>query len=257
MSQVFGATYAGLYDAIYRDKDYAGECRLVERLLEAYGEPPMQRLLDLGCGTGRHAELLARSGHEVVGVDRSEPMLEQARIRGRDLPTLRFVSGDARDTEAGAPASFDAVLMMFAVLSYHTESSDVRAAIHNVHRHLRNGGLFLFDVWFGPAVLTQRPETRTRVIDDEDGRRYRRTVAADIDLLRQRCDVTIDTALLQGSEVVSTSREIHPMRFFFPHELEILLGEAGLRLLHLGRFPEVETPPDVTSWNVMGIARAV
>jgi hypothetical protein len=44
MTEVFGAVYAGLYDAIYRDKDYAGECAIIEKELGAYGQPPMQRL---------------------------------------------------------------------------------------------------------------------------------------------------------------------------------------------------------------------
>jgi predicted TPR repeat methyltransferase len=81
MSETFGIGYAEVYDAIYHDKDYATECDLVERVLSANAAAPMRRILDLGCGTGRHADLLAERGYEVVGVDRSPHMIEQARAR--------------------------------------------------------------------------------------------------------------------------------------------------------------------------------
>jgi len=257
MSEVFGRAYAGLYDAIYRDKDYPGECALVERLLKAHAAGPVRRLLDLGCGTGRHAEIFAGHGLEVVGVDRSAGMLEQAKARQGAYPGLRFLCGDARDVVAGEPESFDATLMLFAVLSYHTENHDVAAALATVRRHLRPGGLFLFDVWFGPAVLAQRPETRTRLVEEKPGRTIRRSVKAELDILRQCCAVNIETSLCAGDAVMSHGSEIHVMRFFFPAELALLLGAARLELVRLGKFPEIEEAPDVTSWNVMVVARAV
>jgi hypothetical protein len=50
--------------------------------------------------------------------------------------------------------------MMFAVLGYQGENDDVLAALKTAHRHARPGGLFLFDVWYGPAVLHERPSQR-------------------------------------------------------------------------------------------------
>jgi len=75
----FASLYAATYDALYRDKDYDGEVALVERLFREHGVGEVSSVLDLGCGTGSHAIRLAARGYEVVGVERSEAMLEVAR----------------------------------------------------------------------------------------------------------------------------------------------------------------------------------
>ena len=54
----------------------------------------------------------------------------------------------------------DATVMMFAVLGYFPGNSDVQAALDSARRHLRPGGLFFCDMWYGPAVLSQRPSER-------------------------------------------------------------------------------------------------
>ena len=107
MSQaVFGADYAAAYDVLYHDKDYAAECDLIERVFAEYGDRKIQGVLDLGCGTGGHAALLAERGYTVVGVDRSADMLRRARERGI---TARFELGDITSFDLGetfvSPAS--------------------------------------------------------------------------------------------------------------------------------------------------------
>src|SRR5690349_22945696 len=79
MNQVFGREYAGSYDTLYHDKDYAGECDLIEHVFRVYGDGRVSSVLDLGCGTGNHALPMARRGYEVVGVERSASMLSRAR----------------------------------------------------------------------------------------------------------------------------------------------------------------------------------
>ena len=68
---VFGRDYAAAYDGLYQDKDYRAECELIERVFNLYGQGPVRRVLDLGCGTGGHAVVLAARGFDVLGVDRS------------------------------------------------------------------------------------------------------------------------------------------------------------------------------------------
>jgi SAM-dependent methyltransferase len=81
---VFG-NYAHYYNLLYRDKDYAGEAKFIHQLLQTYA-PSTQSILELGCGTGTHAQLLAKEGYEVHGVDLSTQMLEQASDRFSQLP---------------------------------------------------------------------------------------------------------------------------------------------------------------------------
>ena len=130
MNQTFGSTYAQAYDLLYLDKDYTAECDLIENVFHRYGDKPISRVLDLGCGTGNHAFLLASRGYEVVGIERSENMLAQAHNKLAHAPTkpkLSYRAGDIRSIKL--ESEFDAALMMFAVLGYQLENKDVLAAL--------------------------------------------------------------------------------------------------------------------------------
>lgn len=250
MSDVFGPDYAATYDALYEEKDYEAECDLVERVFREYGDGGVRTILDLGCGTGNHAQPLARRGYEVVGVDRSEPMLERARAKGGD--GVDFELGDVRDIRLDR--EFDAVLMLFAVLGYQYTNEDVLAALRTAHVHLRPGGLLLFDVWYGPAVLHERPAPRLRTTESGSGTLLRFSDGV-LDVRRHLCRVDFRLWQTESDRVVTETEEHHEMRFFFPLELELLLSSASMSLLRLGAFPDFDSEPDETTWNVLAVSR--
>jgi SAM-dependent methyltransferase len=252
---VFSEPYADLYDAVYGEKDYGAECALVERVLGEHASGPGRRVLDLGCGTGNHALPLAARGWQVTGVDRSPEMLAHARTKLADAGDVsaRFVEGDVRTFDLGA--TFDAALMMFAVLGYQTSNRDVAAALAAVRRHLGPGGLFVFDVWYGPAVLAQRPSSRFREVAVPGGRVLRQS-DGELDTSRHLCTVSFHLWRLLGDRVVAEAEERHTMRYFFPLELAASLERAELDLLRLGAFPDFDRDPDESTWNVLGVARA-
>jgi SAM-dependent methyltransferase len=248
---VFGRDYAAAYDDLYQDKDYLAECDLIERMFKLYGQGPVRRVLDLGCGTGGHAVVLASRGYEVVGVDRSPEMLERARARGS---SARFELGEIGNVEVGE--AFDAVLMMFAVLGYQVGNADVQAALATARRHLRPNGLLLCDFWYGPAVLVQRPSERVKVIDVPAGQVIR-VAAGELDALHDLCTVRYHVWRIEDGRVSTEAREQHPMRYFFAPELELLLSVAGFDLVRLGAFPNVDEEPTDQTWNAALVARAV
>jgi SAM-dependent methyltransferase len=250
-SAVFGRTYAAAYDDLYRDKDYLAECDLIERVFASYGQGRVQRVLDLGCGTGGHTVLLAQRGYQVVGVDRSAEMLELARGRGG---SARFELGDLGTLDLRE--AFDAALMMFAVLGYQVGNADVQAALATARRHLQPGGLFFCDFWYGPAVLAQRPSERVKVIDSTQGQLIR-VASGELDARRDVCTVRYHVWQIEAGRVLAEVREHHPMRYFFAPELELLLAGAGFELVRLGAFPNLDDEPTESTWNVALVARAI
>lgn len=247
---VFGAGYAGTYDDVYAEKDYARECDLLERLFREYAEGPVKSVLDLGCGTGSHAFVLAQRGYEVVGVDRSEEMLTQARAKG---DTVEFVHADIATADLGR--TFDAVVILFAVLGYQTEDDALARTLRTAATHLRPGGVLAFDVWYGPAVLAAGPSTRFREIE-VGGKRILRLAEGSLEEGRNVCHVDFRLWELAGDRLVAEARERHTMRFFFADELQERLAKAGLELARLGAFPEFDLDPDDETWNVLAVARA-
>jgi SAM-dependent methyltransferase len=249
---VFGREYADAYDSLYAEKDYRGECDLVERVFSAYAVGSVRRILDLGCGTGGHSSLLAERGYDVVGVDRSHEMLDRARRRGG---AVRYSQSDIRTVRLGE--SFDAVLIMFAVLGYLTSNADVRQALCAARQHLRTGGVLFADVWYGPAVLEQRPSERVKVIETGDSGRVIRSASSVLDSRHNVCTVKYQLWRLRDRQLVDEIREEHPMRYFFEPELELMLNAADFELQRVGAFPELEVEPSEQTWNVAFVARAV
>lgn len=259
MSDTFGSDYAQQYDVLYQDKDYDAEVALLERIFQSYGMTG-NSVLDLGCGTGQHAIRLARHGYDVTGVDRAPEMLRIARVKAEQSldelsPQPSFVEGDV--TSCRLPgAQFDAALMMFAVLGYQVTNVAVRAALQTVRTHLRDGALFVCDVWYGPAVLSVRPSERTKVIDVPGGQVIR-SVTTRLDSFAHRADVDYRVWRLKDRQVMAEMRETHAMRFFFPQELALLFESAGLQLLDLRSFDDADAPPTESTWNVLAVGRAV
>lgn len=163
------ADYARYYNLLYRDKDYAGEVQFVHQLIQRY-RPGAKTILNLGCGTGRHDFEFARLGYTVTGIDISPEMLEVAGKRlaayNDQNTNLMFIEDDIRT--ARLHKKFDVVVSLFHVMGYQATNDDLQAAFTTAKTHLESGGLFLFDCWYGPAVLTDLPAVRIKRLADDD-----------------------------------------------------------------------------------------
>lgn len=255
MMTVFGETYANQYDRLHGDKDYLGECDLIEQAFRRYGTGAIRALVDLGCGTGNHSIPLAQRGYRVTGVDLSGDMLRVARGKSTEAGIgVNWVEGDVRNVHAGGP--FDAGLLMFSVLGYLLPNEDVMAALGNARRHIRSEGLLAFDVWYGPAVLTIKPSDRVKIVPASGGKVIR-VVNSKLDTRHHLCEVRYHLWRLIGDRVEAESEELHVVRYFFPMELELMLSQTGFALTSLSAFPTLDRPADETTWNVFGIAHAI
>lgn len=250
---VFGQ-YASFYDTLYEEKNYEAECTFIETVLKRDARTPIRTILDLGCGTGGHLLPLASRGYDVAGVDRSAEMLAQARRKGEEAGfPLALHQGDVRDLDLGQP--FDAVISMFAVMSYQCTNQDLLDAFGTARRHLEPGGLFVFDLWFGPAVLRDPPTDRYRIIEQGE-ERVVRFAHPELDLLTQLVTVHYRVWHFRGSTLLSEVEESHPMRFLFPQELYHLLASAGFETIEVCPIFELGKPPSAQTWTISVIARA-
>ena len=246
--------YSAYYDLLYADKDYGAEAAYVARTLRR-AAPAVRAVLELGSGTGRHGRLLAELGFEVHGVERSAEMAAEAARVVTDIASegsFECEVGDLRGFRAGR--RFDAVISLFHVISYQTSDDDLAAAFRTAADHLQAGGLFLFDVWHGPAVLAQRPAVRTKEAADER-RRVRRTAtpAPDAEAGTVRVTYELDCEDLATGDRLGFSEE-HLMRYLFPAEIDQLARSAGFDIVRSEEFLTGAAPSPAT-WGVAYLAR--
>ncbi len=135
---------AASYDRLTSDVDYSATVEFYEAILAREGLKP-RTAVDLACGTGSVALLLAQKGLRVIGVDLSEEMLTQAqqKAQGLDQPPL-FVCQDL--AELRLPKAVDLAVCALDSLDYITDPADCAAAIRRVYKALNPGGIFIFDV---------------------------------------------------------------------------------------------------------------
>ena len=255
MSELFSSGYAAAYDSLYGTKDYAGECDLIERIFRTYSKAPVASVLDLGCGTGNHALELARRGYEIAAVDQSPHMLAEAQKKLAASPGGKVSFHEADIREFNLNREFDAIVVMFAVLGYQIDNHDVLRTLGTARNHIKKDGLLIFDVWYGPAVLHERPTQRIKTIKTENGEILRAS-GGTLDVNANVCTIDIQIWNLENDRLVSRTEESHTQRYFFSQELKLFLENTGFDPIRLGAFPDFNHDPDESTWNVLQVARA-
>ncbi len=210
----------------FTDAQYADEVDFIE---DSLGVAKGGTLLDLGCGTGRHAIELTRRGYSVVGFDLSLAMLARAGEEAQERnQKINFVQGDMR--EMTFDEAFDGIYCWGTTFGYFEEEKNVNV-LTKVHKALRHGGQFLLDVVCRDFVIKQSPslawfEGEGCVCMDE----------MNVDWITSRMRVKRTMMLDDGR-----SKEIeYSIRVYALHELGKLLHDNGFRVAEVsGR---IQTP---------------
>jgi len=201
----------------------------VDFIEDSLGVEPGAMVLDLACGTGRHAIELTQRGYKVVGFDLSLAMLAKAADEAHDRnQRLNFVQGDMR--EMTFDETFDGVYSWNTSFGYFEEEKN-SLVISKVHKALKKGGQFLLDVVNRDFLARQSPSLAWF---EGDG-----CVCMDemqVDWITSRMRVKRTMMMEDGR-----SKEIeYSIRVYSLHELGKMLHESGFRVVEVsGRF---ETP---------------
>lgn len=246
--------YAYYYNMFYQDKDYKSEVKQIDYLLKKYGKD-IRRIINFGCGTGKHDIEFAKIGYQCTGIDLSSLMIDIARenVKKENLD-INFSVEDIRNFEP--KKQYDAVISLFHVMSYQNKNQDILKAFQAARKAINRGSIFLFDVWYGPGVLSDKPSVRVKEIEDEKNKlvRIARPIMHDKENLVDVCyEVFVINKKTGDTKVIN---EVHNMRYFFRPELEILLNEVGFELID--NFDcQTLGETDYDSWTSYFIARGI
>ncbi len=223
---IFGETYSEYYDLLYKEKDYTGESHYIHKLISKY-KPESKSILELGCGTGKHASVLKKMGYKIAGIDISDKMLSEAKKNYSDID---FIEGDIRIVRLHK--KYDVVVSLFHVLNYQKENKDLLDTFETAEAHLKSGGLFIFDCWYGPAVLSEKPSNRVKRLENENIRIVRicePVIYPNENYVDVNYEIIIEN---KTTNKVHKINETHSMRYLFKPEIEIILQKNNLELIN-------------------------
>ena len=210
---------ASSYDRLTNDVDYAATVDFYMQILEKERLSP-RTAVDLACGTGSVAILLAEMGMQVVGVDMSEEMLCQASQKAQALeyPPM-FVCQPLQQLRL--PKGVDLAVCALDSLDYITDPEDCREAIRRVYRVLNPGGCFIFDV-NTPQKLRAMDD---QIFLDEDDDVYC-VWRGEFDEQTNICTYAMDLFQRQGDTWLRSFEE-HKEYAYSAEQLTEFLREAG------------------------------
>lgn len=243
--------YSKYYNLLYKDKDYKAESEYIDSLIKKYSISPLHSIMNLGCGTGKHDWFLSQKGYEMTGVDMSSQMLDIAR-KG-EIPNSTFIEGDIRTIRLDK--KFDVILSLFHVMSYQSTDKDVYDALHAVKHHLKKGGLFIFDFWYGPAVINEKPGKRIKEVENAELKVIRNTTPI-MHPEQNIVDVQFDVQIIDKKHQKEfQTKESHRMRYFFLPELREMLKSLEFSILAEEEWM-TGSPLSENTWNACLITKA-
>ena len=194
-------SFAEVYDMFMDNIPYEDWCGYLTSLLKEYVIND-GLVLDLGCGTGTLTELLAKEGYDMIGVDVSEDMLQEAIEKRAEsgLPIL-YLLQDMREFELYGTVR--AVVSICDSLNYILDYDDLAHVFLLVNNYLDPKGMFIFDLNTEAKFQAMGSETIAEVRDE-----IANAVEAELDKIAEDNNVTIHYELYSGQNDQTTLKQI-------------------------------------------------
>jgi SAM-dependent methyltransferase len=227
---------APYYDELMAHVPYSSWVNYVLRICKRHKHYPRQ-ILDCACGTGNVSFELAARGFEVVGVDYSQEMIDEARNKSTFIPGFFskstftnapkpiFVQSDLCEMELNR--TFDTITCLYDSLNYLTSPPLLQRAFGQINRHLQPDGLFIFDM-NAPYAFETDMFTQS---DHRPRQKLQYDWIAHYDRHSRLCQVEMTYTRRGDNGEVTHFKETHCERSYSMDEIESCLQSGGLRLL--------------------------
>lgn len=243
------------YDLIaaYYDQEHAGFTEDIDLYLEHL---PAGRVLEMGAGSGRLTEALARAGLEVWAVDRSDAMLQRARHRLGEPPHVHLIHADM--VQLDLDITFTSAVFTLNTLWHVTDAGSQVDVLRVARRHLEDGGLLIAD-HSNPLTLADRRangQVRQRYHGVSESQSLTIWSAAWDDEVEQTLSLTLHYDVTDNEGSVGRVSSDLLLRYVYRSELELMLQAAGFQVREVfGTYDEEEYGSE--SPNLILLAEAV
>jgi len=253
-SDIYGK-YASLYDLVYQDKDYASEASFVSGLINEHCLKGVStRVLDLACGTGRHAVELAQKGYQVEGSDLSPQMVDMAKKAAKRAGLKIPFYTESFQSANKIKKKYDVVLSMFAAINYLTTCADILLSLANIRGLLDDGGIFIFDFLNGNAMIDDFAPVRVKRMN-KGTKSVLRYSENTIDRIAHTVNMKFNFMVFHKDKLVGEFYENHICRYFFIREMEDFLEMSGFKVIYMCPFMSPGKEISYNDWNVTYVVR--
>ncbi len=251
----YSGRHAELYDLFYADKPYATEAAFVDQCLRDYSIGPTNRLLEIACGTGTHAFHLEKPERQIIASDYSEAMLRRAKQKAIEKHSrVEFQLQDMTQLDVGG-GPFDAVICLFDAIGYVRTNEALAKVFNGVHRHLRAGGLFIFEFWHAAAMLRHYDPVRVRRWQSDDSV-VMRVSETTIDAANQLSQVAYSIYELNNNNgTYSTVTETQVNRYFLLQEMALWLTSTSFTPVKWFAGFSNDEHISTETWHIVAVAR--
>lgn len=240
--------YGKYYDLLYTNKNYIEEAKYISKCIKKYS-PDAKNVLEFGSGTGIHGLILQKMGYDIFGIERSQQMVDTALLNG-------YPCKKADITDFEIDKQYDVVIALFHVISYLNENDSLEKTFRNASNCLKPEGIFIFDIWYSPAVYSLKPETRVKKVENKDISVIR-IAAPEMHVNTNVVDVNYSILVKnKNTDNWLEFEEKHPMRHFTIPEVGLISKLTGFELVQAEEFLTGKLPSEST-WGVNFVLKKI
>lgn len=215
------------FDAHNLSADTEKKNALIERLLKSKN---VTTVLDMTCGTGSQVFYLHERGYKVTGSDFSPALIEQARKKAKSQSKdITFIDGDVRNLHLG---QFDAVITIFNAIG-HLTKLDFQKALKNIHGNLKEGGIYIFDIFNLEALTDKVIETFDMNIENVvNGVKIQNTQNSEIDRENRLLTSHDRLTIYKNEHDPEVYTNSFSLQIYTAGELNEMLSHNGFDVVH-------------------------
>ncbi len=244
------------YDDLYFSKKYDEEIDCMVALAKNYYPKKINKVLEIGTGTGNHTIHLAKKRFNVVTIDTDKKMISAAskKITRAKFPNVKLLNFSVENLKE---KNFDFAIAGFNVVNYLQDFTSLQTFFKAIFSRLKTNGLLIFDCWNGVAAIADPP--KSKLIQSKDGEHFIScNILSSADFMNQKCTLTYHLSIKNEN-----GKEIDSGKFSFeqilwtPMEISYCLKNSGFRVLKCSRHFQPEIAANENDWKIMYVCQKI